>query len=314
MSISIVVEQMIMIFILIAMGCILHRKELLSEQTSKQLSGIILNVTNPALLICSSLEGTEKISLQSLGLSALFFAGVYAVLIGLSYILPAIMRLPARERYPYRMMTIFGNVGFIGIPLVASLVGSQGLIYVSINNLFFNLIAYTYASFIIKKEAAYQCDSSKEDFEKFSVKKLFNIGTISAIITIVLYIADLPVPGVILESLSYAGRCTTFLSMLVLGVAASKMAPKDVFSNMKMYIFLVLRYLLIPVSIVLIAKKVSDDLVFINTVCLMLSVPAANLPLMFCKEYGADDTVLSRGIIFTTLLSIITIPIVTLFL
>lgn len=69
MSITVVIQQMVIIFILIGIGMILFRRRLLSEEGSKQISGLIINVTNPALLICSALDDGPKASLRDLGIA-----------------------------------------------------------------------------------------------------------------------------------------------------------------------------------------------------------------------------------------------------
>ena len=80
MSISVVLQQMVIIFILIGIGMILFRRRLLSEEGSKQISGLIINVTNPALLICSALEDGPKASLRDLGIALAAYAAVFAIL------------------------------------------------------------------------------------------------------------------------------------------------------------------------------------------------------------------------------------------
>ena len=81
MSITVVLQQMVMIFILIGIGLLLYKKKMLSEMTSKQISGIIVNVTNPALLICSAFQDGPKVSVPELGMALGFYLLIYAILI-----------------------------------------------------------------------------------------------------------------------------------------------------------------------------------------------------------------------------------------
>ena len=83
------------------------------------------------------------------------------------------------------------------------------------------------------------------------IHKLVNAGTVSAVLTIIFYLGDFNVPVVISSSLSYIGRATTFLSMLVLGVSVAQMVPKDIFSHPKLYVFTVIRQILIPICFTL---------------------------------------------------------------
>lgn len=324
MSITVVVEQMMIIMILILTGLFLYRKRMLSENTSSQISGLIVNVTNPALLICSAFDDNAKVSLRELGIGLCVFLLAYTVLILSAYLIPWILRIPNNACYSYRMLTIFGNVGFIGIPLASAVLGTKSLIYVSLSNLIYNILLYTYGLSILKKAAAEQRlaeHNSKEiasgigsENSGFSFRKLINAGTVSAVLTIFLYLSDLKVPTILSSSLTYAGRTTTFLSMLVLGVSVAKMTPKDIFSKPKLYVFILIRQILLPIGFILLLRLFIKEPLILNTCALMLAVPAGNMPLMLSKQLQVEESTISQGIILTTVLSLITIPIVTFFI
>ncbi|MCH5253893.1 MAG: AEC family transporter [Lachnospiraceae bacterium] len=324
MSITVVVEQMMIIMILILTGLFLYRKHMLSENTSSQISGLIVNVTNPALLICSAFDDNAKVSLRELGIGMCVFLLAYIVLILSAYLIPWILRIPNNARYSYRMLTIFGNVGFIGIPLASAVLGTKSLIYVSLSNLIYNILFYTYGLSILKKAAARQhpveqnSNAATSDIRSKNsdsiFRKLINAGTVSAVVTICLYLSDLKVPEILSSSLTYAGRTTTFLSMLVLGVSVAKMTPKDIFSKPKLYVFILIRQILLPIGFILFLRLFVKEALVLNTCALMLAVPAGNMPLMLSKQLQVEESTISQGIILTTILSLITIPIVTFFI
>lgn len=307
MSVTVVLEQMIIILILILTGMFLYRKKMLSEVTSGQISGIIVNVTNPAMLICSAFDDSPKLSAHELLIGLCVFLLSYAVLVLFAYLIPWILRIPEHARYSYKMLTIFGNVGFIGIPLASAVLGSGSLIFVSLSNLVYNLLLYTYGMAVLKKAAK---SESKENI----LNKIINAGTISALFTIIFYLCDFNVPAIISSSLTYAGRTTTFLSMLVLGVSVAQMSPKDIFSHPKLYAFVLIRQIMLPIGFTLLLRQFLQEPLILNTAALMLSVPAGNMPLMLSKQLHIDESTISQGIILTTILSLVTIPIVTLFI
>lgn len=314
MSITVVLQQMVMIFILIGIGLLLYKKEMLSEMTSKQISGIIVNVTNPALLICSAFQDGPKVSLQELGMALGIYLIVYIILIAVSFLIPRILRVPDMYRYAYQMLTIFGNVGFIGIPLASAVLGTQSLIFVSIYNLIFNILIYTFGISLLQKAAAKQSPNSDTPVTSPVWKKLINAGTISAAATIIFYLSDFSVPAIVPSTLNYMGQATTLLSMLVLGVSVAQMAPKDIFSHPKLYVFTFLRQLLLPIGCILLLGPFTQNPLILNTMALMLAVPAANMPLMLSKQLHVDTDTISQGIILTTILSLVTIPVVSFFL
>ena len=334
MSITVVLQQMVMIFILIAIGILLYKKEMLSEVTAKQISGIIVNVTNPALLICSAFQDGPKVSLKELGFALGIYLIVYTVLIVVSFLIPHILRVPGMYHYAYQMLTIFGNVGFIGIPLASAVLGTQSLIFVSIYNLIFNILIYTFGISVLHRaeERQRQISASKStqspDLPRKSNlsqdatahnapsrwKKLINAGTISAAATIIFYLGDFHVPVIVSSTLTYMGQATTLLSMLVLGVSVAQMAPKDIFSHPKLYGFTLLRQILVPIGCIVLFRPLIQNPLILNTMALMLAVPAANMPLMLSKQLHVETDTISQGIILTTILSLGTIPVVSLFL
>ncbi len=318
MSITVVIQQMIIIFILIGIGMLLYKKEMLSEMTATQMSGLIINLTNPALLICSALQDGPRMSLRELGMALVMDIIIYAGLILVSFLIPRILRVPDRLHYAYQMLTIFGNVGFIGIPLASAVLGTECLIFVSIYNLLFNFLFYTFGISLLQRAAAKQAPS-KEDLtagqpEGPRFKKLINAGTVSATATILIYLADLPAPVILSSTLDYIGQTTTLFSMLVLGVSVAQMALRDIFCHPKLYGFVLLRQILLPVGCVLLLRPFLQNQLLLQTTALMLAVPAGNLPLMLSKQLRLDTDTISQGIILTTVLGLLTIPVVSLVL
>lgn len=317
MSITVVLQQMIIIFILIGIGMILYRSKMLSEETAKQISGIIINVTNPALLICSAFDDGPKVSLRELAIALAAYAAVFAILIVIGFLIPCLLRVPKKLHYAYQMLTIFGNVGFIGIPLASAVLGNESLIFVSIFNLLFNLLIYTFGMSMLQKAAGQTPDGDsipRHNSASGRLQKFVNAGTISAVFTIVFYLGDFHVPVIISSTLSYTGRATTLLSMLVLGVSVAQMAPKDIFSHPKLYLFTLLRQILVPIGCILLLRGLIDNKLILNTMLLMVAVPAANMPLMIAKQMDMDTESISQGIILTTVLSLVTVPAACLFL
>lgn len=325
MSISVVLQQMVIIFILIGIGMVLFRRRLLSEESSKQISGLIINVTNPALLICSALDDGPKASLRDLGIALAAYAAVFVILIAVGFLLPFLLRVPKNLHYAYQMLTVFGNVGFIGIPLASAVLGSESLIFVSIFNLLFNLLIYTLGISLLQRAvreqtqegtaaSAKQANETLPPASSSRLQKLVNAGTISAAVTILFYLGNFRVPVIISSALSYTGRATTLLSMLVLGVSVAQLAPKEIFSHPKLYLFTLLRQILVPIGCILLMRGLIDNKLILNTMLLMAAVPAANMPLMLAKQMDMETDSISQGIILTTVLSLITVPVVCMFL
>lgn len=321
MSAAVVFQQMVVIFFLVMLGVISYHKKWINVDTSRSLSALIVNITNPCLLITSAITAENKVSGRLLLMGMLSAIVVYAVLLLCSLVIPHILRIDHSEHYAYKMLTVYGNTGFIGIPLASAVIGPECLIYVAMHNLIFNFLIYTHGYKLIRsaaknqlppEEAAALLDTAPGGVLS-TLKNFINVGTLSSILTVILYLMDLKVPTVINDTFLYSGRATTYLSMTVLGISVATMNLKEIFRQKKLYVFAALRFLLIPIVCLFALRSFITDPMILGVCALMLSVPCANMPLMLSKEYHLDETVIASAIILTTLLSLITIPVVTLF-
>lgn len=311
MSIIVVQKQMLIIFAMILIGAFMFKRKHLSNASAKDLSWLIVNITNPITLLCAALREEEKVSHGEVGMAFLAFGIMYVILIASAHLIQLVLRVPKGTGYAYRMLAIFGNVGFIGIPFANAVLGPKSLIFVTICGLSFTMVFYTYGFADLGATAAKQNPDAPR--ERVSLKKLINSGTVLAIITIAIYLSDVRVPESLQSFLTYIGNCTTFLSMVVLGVSVAQMVPREVFSSWRLYVFVLLRQILVPIMTVYLLVPVIDSKLLLSTVAVMVSMPAANLSLMTAKLMNVKEDLISAGIILTTVTSIITIPIVMMF-
>ena len=310
MNTIVVLEQMIIIFILIAVGYFLSKSGHLSEETSKNISFIVINITNPLTLISSALSSRVQIGVKHLFFAIFLFVVMYAFLFIMSLVTPCIIRLVREERFAYGMLLLFSNVGFIGIPFVSAVLGADALIYVSICCLVFNLVIYTYGMSTMRRAGEKKGTFTEEDGSKASglVRMILNTGTVSSLLTIVIFALNIKLPQFFVNLSDIIGRGTTFLSMIVVGAAASGISIKMVFGNAKLYLLTLVKALFIPIILAAFLKQFDIDETLRSVLIIMSALPSANMPLMYAREYGAGEQTISAGIILTTLLSVLTIP------
>ena len=303
MSTVIVFQQMLVIFILIAVGYGLSKKGLVTDSGSKLLSFLVVNVTNPAMILSSVFEENVSVTRQNVIIMILVTAIIYAVLVLLGWLLPKLYRIPGREQKYYNMMVVYANTGFIGIPLISAVLGTQALIYVTVFNIAFTLLFYTHGTRILLSDGERQ---------KVTWKTFINIGTVSGLLALVFFWFRLRFPAVIEGSITTMGKATTFLSMTVLGVSLAQIPLRKIFSSVRLLLFVLARMLALPAVFCLILKQFLGGGLMINAVALMLAMPSANMPLMVAKQHGLETETLSRGIVLSTILSIVTITVISL--
>ncbi len=303
MSITVVLQQMIIIFLLVMVGYIVAKAGIFSSVSSREFSRLVVNVCNPALIFSNIWSADEVISSSRLLFTLLLCLLLYAVLIAAGYLFPKLLRVPAADRNAYTLMTIFGNTGFIGIPVITAVVGPSGIIYIVIFNLIFVFLVYTLG----KRLATSGMEDSRS---KIRLMDFVNIGSVCSVIAIIIYFTRWTAPVVIVESVDYLGRATTALSLIVIGINLAQVPLKETFGDWKLYPFLALRQIALPILVGFALKPFVSDTIMYSVLILLIAMPAANMPLMLAEEAGADGHVLSRGIVVGTLLSVLTIPIV----
>ncbi|MCR4807110.1 MAG: AEC family transporter [Lachnospiraceae bacterium] len=311
MSVTIVIEQMIMIVLLIAMGFYSYRKSILTDESARGISALIVNFTNPCLMVHSMLNSGDRISGRMLAIGFLSVIVADALLILIAEILPRLLKIEQSERYCYWMLCVFGNIGFIGIPLTSAVLGEKALVYVSIHNLVFSLLIYTVGISKIKTAAGETGEGGA--FSLKQMKSFVNAGTVSVTVALILYIMGASLPRIVMSTIDYAGRATTFLSMMILGTAVARMSVKQVVKDVRLILFSIIRLTAVPALLLILMKPFIKDDLLVYTTALMLAVPAGNMPLIIATQHGLKAQKISDGIVLTTILSVFTIPLVALF-
>lgn len=304
MSGLVVMKQMIIIFALIMTGFFLYRKQVISQAASKDMSALVLNLCSPALIISSMFSDLSAISRRNAGLVTLIGILCFAFLILLGFVLAGILRVPVFQRDSYILMTVFGNLGFIGIPVAAAVLGPKAMIYVIIFNFLFNVVIFTFGIMLVKKGVK---------GVKRSWTDIFSPGFIACIIAFFIYWFNIQIPADLQSLVNYCGNACTLLSLLVIGMSLVGMNVGSVLKNRRLLLFTAIRFLGVPILLALLLKPLLPDYTMRASIILMMSLPVANMPMMMAEQYGKETKTISEGIILSTLLSVATISLVFLF-
>lgn len=303
MDVKIVFNQMIVLFLLMLIGYYSLKKDIIDENTSKKLSSIIVNITNPAFIISGVLSETKIGSINDVILVFIVAIFMYIGLVLISLVLPKILRVKKKEDGIYKAMTVFSNVGFIGFPIISALFGKEVLLYGAIFILPYNILAYSYGIYVLTK------DNDNEKV-KLSFKNFVNLGIISCLVAVVIFIFNIKLPSFAIKTVDSLANLTTPLSMMVIGVSIGKLSFKELFTDVKLYVFSAIKLVIIPIFAFFILKYFVNDEVIIGTTIIMLCTPIGSMTAMLATEYGGDDKLASKGVLLTTIISIITMPLV----
>ncbi len=299
MSTLIVFQQMLVIVILIAIGYILFKTGKITAVGTRTLSFLVVNVTNPCVAVSSAFSDELNISHRDILTGLLIVLILYFAMIAFGKLVPRLIGIKQGERKFYEMLSVYSNVGFMGIPVVSAVLGPQAVLYTSCFLVLFNVFFYTHGY------ATLLTDGGQN--RKITWKTFVNVGTVSGAVAILVFWFRLRFPSVIEDTISYAGRATTFMAMIVLGASLAKMPVRRLIEGRHMYLFWALRYLGLPLLTGVLLKQIFGSNLMTMTLTVLMAMPAANMSLILAEQYGIETETLSRGSFITTILSILTV-------
>lgn len=298
-------ELMFKLFFTIGLGYFLAKKGMLQEETNRALTNLIIYVTCPALIIysvCQEMSG-DKGDITRLLVFGFF---MYAFLILFSKMVSILLKKDTKIRSCYEMLLVFGNVSFIGVPILQTLYGNQAVFYNSVLHMPFNLLIFTYGIYLMNK--------GEMGCEKVAWKQIINPGTLASIMALGIYFSPVHPPEFIVETLGFVGNLTAALSLLVLGSILSFYPIEVMKQDAMMLVLTLVKLILIPLLFLFPAIILFHQSDMAGTIVISLAMPSASLCVMMCTMHADKIKTMVTGVVMTTIVSLITIPAFYIFL
>ena len=378
----VMLQQMIVMFLMMAVGYLCYRKQILTEEVSKKVSAIVVNVANPCMILSSALTD-QQMQGKELVQTLAIVVTMYVFLLVMAQLLPRILCIQKESCGAYAAMTVFANIGFMGFPVLAAMYGNGALLYGAVFQIPFNILIYTYGVAVltrkqgacakaepnvnaevdvkteqdmkaepdvnaevdvkaepdVKAEVDVKAEPNgktgerqdaqgitaavngkSENIENGSeqqgklqgtveiVKKIFNIGVIACITAMLLYFLQTPVPSFLQAFITNLGNLTAPLSMMIIGASLAQMPLKELFLDKKLLLFSLVKLLLLPAVWMIMVNRVAEQEILRGVCLVMMATPAGSMTAMLAQQYGGDYETASRGVALTTVLSVITMP------
>lgn len=301
----ILLKQMSILFILMLIGFCCRKRGIFNDEANKRISSLVVNVANPALILSSGINKESAIrGMEFVKTFALAWL-VFGVVMLIAPLVPKLLRAKKEEHGIYKAMMVFSNIGFMGFPVIQAVYGSEALLYAALFLIPFNVLIYTYGIGILGK---------KGEKQKFEIRKVFNIGVIACILTLIIYLVGIPVPSVIESAVNSVSNLTAPLSMMVIGDSLAKINLKKLFMNGRMLCFSLIKLILVPLVGVSVLKLVGLEPMLLGVCLIMLSTPVGSMTAMLAQEYDGDYELASQGVTITTILAVATMPLVSILL
>lgn len=295
-----VFAQVLSLFLLLLVGFMVRKWKLIDGDFTSKLTKLIMSVFLPAMIIHSmqlpyDVTMVGKI-IQVIILSLVMYALSFCIALIAKYIFHVNHDLGI-----YQFAIVFSNAGFMGYPVLNAVLGKESIFYASIFNLPFNLLIMTLGVFLL---------TQGRSNHTISIQAFINPVIISIVIGLILFLLNVQLPALFNEPLKLLGDVTTPLSMLAIGSMLCGTSAFDFFFNKHLYMLAFIRLIVVPVCLFfLIRSSVHDHLLFAIPV-IISAMPAASNTAILANEYEANGHLAAQAVFLTTLLSLITIPLI----
>lgn len=295
MNLSIVFAKMAMLVLIMLLGYLCARIGITGPEFNQRVTPLMVKVLLPATILNSVLSVPDFS-----GRELLDYILVMTVMVALqmlpAWFLPRLMRTRSEDAGATRLVTAFGNVGFVGLPVVAAIFGDEMVFFASLCNIPFNL-------------ALYSCSAAQlsPDGGRVRWQDVLNAPVIATLLSVVLLLSRVHVPGVLADTISSVSGATIPLSMLVIGTSLGGISVRSVLTDWRVYVVSAVRLLVCPLLTWLVLRPFAAG-ALLGISVLMAACPSAMLVTALCLQYGRSDAFASKCIFLSTILSAVTIP------
>ena len=334
-------EVMISLVFIVVVGFIAGKIGYMNEEFDKKLSALIVNITCPALILASTMGDTlpdRNMIMPLLGISFV----TYTLLAVLSFTLPRLLTHRKEDEGIVGFALMFGNVGFIGYPIVASIFGSEAVFYAAILNVANTFYVFTIGNLLIansnetlsttKRNENYnkednkdnivqhktpelnQDNNEKEDLKlrlkrKFEKKVLYSTPMLAAYLSMLIVALGITgIPEAVSKPLTMIGNITVPGALLIIGSTMAQLSKRAMLGNVTVYATSAFRLVLIPLAFYWLFTWMGYDPYVVNINTVIIAMPVATYGTILCLINGRDTTLMTELTFTTTILSMFTIP------
>lgn len=282
--------------VLVLCGVVLRRRNLITDGGQDCLTDLLMNVVLPCNIFLSFPQHTDLETLRSflvtILISVLVMAGV-AVLGKILY-----RNYPERESKVFQYGLINSNALFIGLPVVQSLLGSPGVMQLTMYMIFVRMFCWSYGLSLYT--------GVKSDWRTSAKRLALHPCMIAAALGLAVMLTGFQLPAFLQESAEYLSSCMMAMSMLLIGVVLSELHVKALL-RADVWLFAILRLVLVP-GLVFFGCRLCGVPHMVTATCTLLSgMPAASLTAVLAARYRGDAELGSMLVAVSTVLSMGTI-------
>lgn len=283
-------NQLLMIFILAAIGYIARKTGLISEQVQNGLSAIVLNITIPASILASAAMPFQESMTSTILIVALGGAIIHLVAILLNMALARPLKLQGKRRAVFITLASFSNVAFIGFPVITAFLPDSGVFLTSFFIISFNAFFFTYGYAVLSGS------------RKISPRSIVtNVNIIALLIMLILYLAQIKLPTAVQNVLDSLGSMSTPLSLIVIGGMMANIRIRELFNTPLLYLVSFLKLIVLPTLVFGAARLLSLPAEPATVLLVMSALPSATMNALAANRFDCEADLSSKGVLQSTL-------------
>ena len=300
-SMKLAAQQVAILYIIVIIGIIADKVGVFTEKIAKLCTGLLFYVKTPAGIIHSFLQ-SEKTSETSKGRFIAIACGVLMHLVAALINIPFFRKGDADMSTVLKFACVYGNCGYMALPLANALIGPEGVFYCSAVIMAYQMFVFTHGVYIMSEKP--EGGNSRFDYKKL----ILNPGTLSVAVGMPLFLLGVSLPRIAFDPIAYIASMNTPLAMLIFGTYLAGVDFKRFFSDGRIIIVSFFKLIVLPLIMLLIYKLFGLTGNLLTALIISASAPTANNTVMFAAKYERDTAFASQTVAIVSLLSIITMP------
>ena len=296
-----VIVVMLTLFAIVVVGYVAGKLVYMGGTFDKRLSKLVIDITCPALILSSAMTGQlpdRRLILPLLAISVV----TYVLLTAIAWVLPRYLTQRKEWEGAMGFAIMFGNVGFMGYPVVASIFGHEAVFYAAVLNVVNTFAVFTVGTMLITGKG-------EVDGPRFQKKVLYSTPMLAAYLTMLIVALEIDeIPEFVSQSLTMIGNITVPAALLIIGSSMSNLPLRAMLGNRTVYLTTLMRLVIAPLIVFYLCTALGFSSFVVNINTVVVAMPVATYGTILCLRHGKDATFITEVTFFTTVLSMLTIP------
>lgn len=308
--------KMIELFAIIIIGFIANKFGILKQSSKQALTKIVLNITLPCTILSSVMNSNNLPSLDKIGFLLLIAFLTYVLYFVIAKLTTFLFRIKGEKKGIIEFALIFSNVGFIGYPVTEAIFGADAIFYTCVFNIPFNVLCYSIGVALINPNRDKKTDNTNSWQDKKSlylkkIKSLLTPAFVASVMALIMAAFTATGPKILGNVTEMVGAMTTPSALMIIGSTLADMPLKSTFTDIKAYAVSLVSVIITPlIAYFVFLPMCSNDAMLLGEAVVISGMPVATSGTMLCVDYGVDEKFMAQLTFITTVLSVVSIPLI----